>query len=51
MRARVIFWSGIGRVIFGIDGVRLRFFRGDVAEPKEAELSCRDVFDASAWAI
>jgi tRNA(Arg) A34 adenosine deaminase TadA len=47
MCAGAIFWSGIGRVIFGIDAVRLRVFRGEVAEQKDAELSCRDVFDAS----
>ena len=47
MCAGAIFWSGIGRVIFGIDAVRLRVFRGDVAEQKDAELSCRDVFNAS----
>lgn len=51
MCAGAIFWSGIGRVVFGIDAVRLRVFRGDVAEQKDAELSCRDVFDASARAI
>ena len=51
MCAGAIFWSGIGRVVFGIDAVRLRVFRGDLAEQKDAELSCRDVFDASARAI
>jgi tRNA(adenine34) deaminase len=51
MCAGAIFWSGIGRVIFGIDAVRLRVFRGEVAEQKDAELSCRDVFEASPRAI
>ncbi len=51
MCAGAIFWAGIGRVIFGIDAVRLRVFRGEVAEQKDAELSCRDVFDASPRAI
>ena len=51
MCAGAIFWSGIGRVVFGIDAVRLRVFRGEVAEQKDAELSCRDVFDASPRAI
>ena len=51
MCAGAIFWSGIGRVIFGIDAVRLRVFRGEVAEQKDAELSCRDVFDASPRTI
>ena len=51
MCAGAIFWSGIGRVVFGIDAVRLRVFRGEVAEQKDAALSCRDVFDASPRAI
>ena len=51
MCAGAIFWSGIGRVVFGIDAVRLRVFRGDVAEQKDAKLSCRDVFEASPRAI
>ena len=36
-------------MVFGIDVVRV--FRGDVAEQKDAELSCRDEFDASARTI
>ncbi|MCE1190696.1 MAG: nucleoside deaminase [Acidovorax sp.] len=51
MCAGAIFWSGIGRVVFGIDAVRLREFRGGRAEQRDAELSCRDVFDASPHAI
>ncbi|MBV7428581.1 MULTISPECIES: nucleoside deaminase [unclassified Acidovorax] len=51
MCAGAIFWSGIGRVVFGIDAVRLRGFRGERAEQRDAELSCRDVFAASPHAI
>jgi tRNA(adenine34) deaminase len=51
MCAGAIFWSGIPRVVFGIDAVRLRVFRGDVATQRDAELSCRDVFRASPHAI
>lgn len=51
MCAGAIFWSGIGRVIFGIDAVRLRTFRGEVGEQKDVELSCRDVFKASPHTI
>ncbi|WP_428002265.1 nucleoside deaminase [Acidovorax sp.] len=51
MCAGAIFWSGIGRVVFGIDAVRLREFRGERAEQRDAELSCRDVFAASPHAI
>jgi tRNA(Arg) A34 adenosine deaminase TadA len=51
MCAGAIFWSGIPRVVFGIDAVRLRVFRGDVSEQRDAELSCRDVFRASPHAI
>ncbi len=51
MCAGAIFWSGIGRVVFGIDAVRLRVFRGERAEQRDAELSCRDVFAASPHRI
>ena len=51
MCAGAIFWSGIGRVVFGIDAVRLRVFRGERAEQRDAELSCRDVFRASPHPI
>lgn len=51
MCAGAIFWSGIGRVVFGIDAVRLREFRGERADQRDAELSCRDVFAASPHAI
>jgi tRNA(Arg) A34 adenosine deaminase TadA len=46
-----IFLSGIGRVVFGIDAVRLRVFRGEHAVSKDLELSCRDIFKASPHAI
>lgn len=51
MCAGAIFWSAIGRVVFGIDAVRLRVFRGERTEQRDAELSCRDVFRASPHAI
>jgi tRNA(adenine34) deaminase len=51
MCAGAIFWSGIGRVVFGIDAVRLRRFRGERSEQRDAELSCRDVFAASPHRI
>ena len=51
MCAGAIFWSGIQRVIYGIDAERLRIFRGELLEQKDAELSCRDVFNASSHAI
>jgi len=51
MCAGAIFWSGIPRVVYGIDAVRLRVFRGEVATQRDAELSCRDVFRASPHAI
>ncbi|MEO6017448.1 MAG: nucleoside deaminase [Polaromonas sp.] len=51
MCAGAIFWSGIGRVVFGIDAVSLRVFRGDRSEQRDAELSCRDVFAASPHPI
>ena len=51
MCAGAIFWAGIGRVVFGIDAVRLRVFRGERAEQRDAALSCRDVFAASPHPI
>jgi len=51
MCAGAIFWSNIGRVVFGIDAVALRVFRGERAEQRDAELSCRDVFAASPHGI
>ena len=51
MCAGAIFWSGIGRVVFGIDAVRLRVFRGERGEQRDAKLSCRDVFAASPHPI
>jgi tRNA(Arg) A34 adenosine deaminase TadA len=51
MCAGAIFWSAIGRVVYGIDAVRLRVFRGERMDQKDAELSCRDVFGASSHAI
>jgi tRNA(Arg) A34 adenosine deaminase TadA len=51
MCAGAIFWSSIGRVVFGIDAERLRMFRGERPEQRDAELSCRDVFAASAHPI
>lgn len=51
MCAGAIFWSAIGRVVYGIDAERLRVFRGDRLDQKDAELSCRDVFQAASHAI
>lgn len=51
MCAGAIFWSNIGRVVFGIDAVRLRVFRGECPEQRDAALSCHDVFAASPHPI
>lgn len=51
MCAGAIFWANIGRVVYGIDAVRLRAFRGERADQRDAELSCRDVFAASPHPI
>ena len=51
MCAGAIFWSNIRRVVFGIDAVSLRVFRGERVDQRDAELSCRDVFEASPHAI
>jgi tRNA(Arg) A34 adenosine deaminase TadA len=44
MCAGAIFWSDIGRVVFGLDAGRLRAFRGDA---RDGALSCRDVFQSA----
>ena len=51
MCAGAIFWSNIGRVVYGIDAERLRAFRGERQDQRDAELSCLDVFDASPHPI
>lgn len=51
MCAALIFCSGIGQVVFGLNALQLRVFKSDVAQRKDAELSCRNVSGASARAI
>lgn len=51
MCAGAIFWANISRVVFGIDAVRLRAFRGDLGDQIDIEMSCRDVFAASTRPI
>lgn len=51
MCAGAIFWSNIGRVVYGIDAERLRAYRGERADQTDVELSCRDIFNASARKI
>ncbi len=48
MCAGAIFWSGIRRVVFGIDAVSLRRFRATQAGAADLQMSCRDVFASSA---
>jgi tRNA(Arg) A34 adenosine deaminase TadA len=43
MCAAAIFWSGIGRVVFGIDTQRLRSVQSTRHAPRDLYLSCRDV--------
>lgn len=47
MCAGAIFWSGIRRVVFGIDAVSLRRFRALQPGAGDLEMSCRDVFATS----
>ncbi len=47
MCAGAIFWSGIRRVVFGLDAVRLRSFRKLHAGAGDLEMSCREVFESS----
>lgn len=46
MCAGAIAWSGIGRVVFGIDAVRLRALQGPQPLGGDAELTGRDVLAA-----
>jgi len=48
MCAGAIFWSGIRRVVFGIDAVSLRRFRAKDAAAADLQMSCREVFAHSA---
>ena len=48
MCAGAIYWSGIRRVVFGIDAVSLRSFRAPQAGAADLQMSCRDVFASSA---
>lgn len=48
MCAGAIFWSGIRRVVFGIDAVSLRRFRAKDAAAADLRMSCREVFAHSA---
>ncbi|GHD01035.1 tRNA-specific adenosine deaminase [Pseudorhodoferax aquiterrae] len=48
MCAGAIFWSGIRRVVFGIDAVSLRRFRAKDASAADLQMSCREVFAHSA---
>lgn len=47
MCAGAIFWSGIRRVVFGVDAVRLRTFRDMQVGAGDIRMSCREVFKAS----
>lgn len=47
MCAGAIAWSGIGRVVFGIDAVRLRALQGPRPLDGDAELTGRDILAAS----
>lgn len=51
MCAGAIFWSNIGRVVFGIDAVRLRAFRGQRPDQRDAEFSCREIFARSSHSV
>ena len=51
MCAGAIFWSGIGRVVYGLDVARMQKYRGDGAEVRGNAVTCRDVFRASPHAI
>jgi tRNA(adenine34) deaminase len=51
MCAGAIFWSGIGRVVYGIDNARLQRYRGRDSTQHHLDMECRDVFATSSRAI
>ncbi len=51
MCAGAIFWSGIGRVVYGLDAARMQKYHGGSAALRMNAVSCRDVFNASPHAI
>src|ERR1700741_2828478 len=46
MCAGAIYWSGIGRLVFGLSERRLKTMTGDHAENPTLDLPCRTVFAA-----
>ena len=51
MCAGAIFWSAIGRVVFGIDAQRLGEFRSGQSGQRDIGLTCRVVLNAAAHAV
>jgi tRNA(Arg) A34 adenosine deaminase TadA len=51
MCAGAIFWGNIRRVVYGVDSMTLRRYRGERPEQADLQLSCREVFRASAHEI
>ena len=51
MCAAAIFWSGIGRVVFGIDTQRLRGIQSTRHAPRGLHLSCRDVLATASHPV
>ncbi len=48
MCAGAIVWSGVGRVVFGIDMAHLRQLRGSTSNADAIALSCREVLAAAS---
>lgn len=51
MCAGAIFWSAIGRVVFGIDAQRLDAFRSEPSGQHGVGLTCRAVFNAASHPV
>ena len=51
MCAGAIFWANIRRVVYGVDAVTLRRYRGERRDQMDLRLSCREIFRASPHAI
>jgi tRNA(Arg) A34 adenosine deaminase TadA len=51
MCAGAIYWTGIGRVVYGLSERRLKAMTGDHAENPTLDLPCRTVFAAGQRAV
>ena len=51
MCAGTLYWANIGRLVYGMDEVRLRAFTGSHPENPTLDLPCRELFARGQKAI